>query len=395
MAWYISDGYTYRKDGVFYFQRRIPKDLLEHYSSPKIAFSLRTKSQPVALSRAAKAAERLDEHWYHLRAARGDLPGHHLLRQAPVHTGVASVAHGASVAPDGTPRLSEAVSVYLRMKGKGRPATFHRGAERSCGYVIDVCGDKLLCDFTRADANRFRDALLERGLTGSSIVRVVGTVRSVMNFAASEAGLNLKNPFGGLYLDRKAGVEERMPIPIDALREVQAECRRLDDDLRWLVALLSDSGLRLAEAAGLHIDDLHIEGEDFPYVSITERPWRRLKTEGSRRVVPLVGASLWAAQRVLEASDGSGFAFPRYNKSKTTNANSASAALNKWLRAYVPVRCTLHSFRHSLRDRLRAVECPSDIVDQIGGWQTEGVGQGYGQGYPIGVLAKWMKRFES
>jgi integrase len=159
--------------------------------------------------------------------------------------------------------------------------------------------------------------------------------------------------------------------------------------------LLSDSGLRLAEAAGLHVDDIRTHGEDTPYVSVTERPWRRLKTEGSRRVVPLVGESLWAAQRVLEASGGSGFAFPRYNKTQTTNANSASAALNKWIKAHVPERCSLHSFRHSLRDRLRAVECPSDIVDQIGGWQTEGVGHGYGQGYPMEVLSRWMKRLVS
>jgi hypothetical protein len=50
----------------------------------------------------------------------------------------------------------------------------------------------------------------------------------------------------------------------------------------------------------------------------------------------------------------------------------------------------MHSFRHSMRDRLRAVECPADIVDQIGGWQTEGVGHSYGTGYPLEVLAKWM-----
>ena len=27
----------------------------------------------------------------------------------------------------------------------------------------------------------------------------------------------------------------------------------------------------------------------------------------------------------------------------------------------------MHSFRHSMRDRLRAVSCPSEMVDQIGG----------------------------
>jgi len=45
-----------------------------------------------------------------------------------------------------------------------------------------------------------------------------------------------------------------------------------------------------------------------------------------------------------------------------------------------------------LRDRLRAVECPSDIVDRIGGWLTAGVGQTYGNGYPLGVFIWWMRK---
>jgi integrase len=330
MAWYISEGYTYRKDGVFYFQRRVPKDLLGHYTSAKVAFSLRTKSQSVALARAAKAAERLDEHWYYLRAAKNELPGHHLLKTS-TQLGSTPSNHPSSaisIAAEETLTLTGAVALYLKLKGRDRPATFHRGAERTCGYVIEVCGDLPLTVYSRVHANRFRDAMMERGLSGSSIVRIVGTIRAIMNFAASETGLPLNNPFGGLYLDRKAGVEERMPIPTDALRIIQSECRRTDDDLRWLIALLSDSGLRLAEAAGLHCEDIRIVGETAPHICVTERPWRRLKTEGSRRVVPLVGASLWAAQRLLEATGGNGHAFPRYNKTSTTNANSASAALN-------------------------------------------------------------------
>jgi hypothetical protein len=50
----------------------------------------------------------------------------------------------------------------------------------------------------------------------------------------------------------------------------------------------------------------------------------------------------------------------------------------------------MQSLRHSIRDRLRAVECPSDVIDQIGGWATEGEGQGYGKGHDLQVCAKWM-----
>ena len=157
------------------------------------------------------------------------------------------------------------------------------------------------------------------------------------------------------------------------------------------VALISDTGMRLGEGAGLVKKDFHLDG-DIPLVRIQKHPWRNLKTVKSERLVPLCGEALWAARRLVEADNTSDFAFPRYNRTGITAANSASAALNKWLKHYVPVGCTMHSFRHSMRDRLRAVQCPSDIVDQIGGWTTDGVGQAYGSGYPMTVLQEWLEK---
>ena len=37
------------------------------------------------------------------------------------------------------------------------------------------------------------------------------------------------------------------------------------------------------------------------------------------------------------------------------------------------------SVRHTFRDRLRAVECPIDMIDQTGGWKSAGsIGTNYG-----------------
>ena len=162
----------------------------------------------------------------------------------------------------------------------------------------------------------------------------------------------------------------------------------LDDEPRWLIALISDTGMRLSEACGLQACDIHLDG-DTPYINLVEHPWRRLKTSSSSRQVPLVGASLWAAHRIMDA--GSTLAFPKYCSEAKCNANSASAALNKWLKPRVPDGCVIHSFRHSLRDRLRAIECPADIIDAIGGWTTDGVGHQYGQGHRLAVTHGWMK----
>jgi integrase len=70
-----------------------------------------------------------------------------------------------------------------------------------------------------------------------------------------------------------------MPIPIEDIHKVQKLCFELDDDIRWIIAAVSDSGMRLAEAIGLTAGDVHLN-EDVPFVRLSEHPWRRLKTCG-------------------------------------------------------------------------------------------------------------------
>jgi hypothetical protein len=50
---------------------------------------------------------------------------------------------------------------------------------------------------------------------------------------------------------------------------------------------------------------------------------------------------------------------------------------------------TMQSLRHSIRDRLRAVECPSDNRSDRR-LATEGAGQDYGERFELKVYMKWM-----
>ena len=38
------------------------------------------------------------------------------------------------------------------------------------------------------------------------------------------------------------------------------------------------------------------------------------------------------------------------------------------------------------------VECSSDIIDQLGGWSLKSIGEGYGRGYDLDVLHKWISK---
>ena len=361
----ITAPYLIRKRGVFYLQKRIPKDLVNYYGKEFIRKSLKTKDRNSAIRISSHLITALEREWLDKRFNLSESNSVHdvLTSREPV-----------------VPILSEALQTYCQMKGKLDNKRFYRHVSRVIGEVISVSGDKMLSAYSRADAIAFRDRLLEREVASATVKRNFECVRAVWNYSAREHGIQSVNPFANMNYGNGAEPVKRKPIPMDVIKEVQSKCYEIDDEIRWIIALLSDTGMRLAEAVGLHIDDIMLEDE-IPHLRLIEHPWRPLKTKGSSRLIPLVGAAEWAVTRAIESSNN-GFLFPRYCSKDECKSDYASNSLNKWLRNYVPEGCVIHSFRHSMRDRLMAIQCPSDMFDQIGGWTTDGIGEGYGRGYP-------------
>ena len=285
--------------------------------------------------------------------------------------------------------FSDALALYQRLKGTGKSNLFFTVSTRSIRNLQKCLGHNKIVNLKPADAGLFRDFLFNRGMSSSSVKRVFSSVRAIINLAIKEHGLAMTNVFNGTFIPEDDKRKERLPVPSDVIKQTQKECRDLDDEPRWLIALISDTGMRLSEVCGLLASDICLDDE-LPHINLVVHQWRRLKTGSSSRQIPLVGTSLWAAKQVVEQSHQ--FAFPKYCNETKCNANSASAALNKWLKSRVPSGCVIHSFRHSLRDRLRTVECPADIIDAIGGWTTEGVGHQYGKGHSLSVKARWMHK---
>ena len=71
--------YVYPRDSIFYFNRRIPKDLQRHYRCDRIIVSLHTKSRHAAKTKSVTLAAQLDEEWFTLRWRQKDNPLKHTL----------------------------------------------------------------------------------------------------------------------------------------------------------------------------------------------------------------------------------------------------------------------------------------------------------------------------
>jgi hypothetical protein len=51
-----------------------------------------------------------------------------------------------------TPTFSEATHQYLQLKGIGKAKTYHRAAFRNASRVIEICGDRVVTEYSTTDA---------------------------------------------------------------------------------------------------------------------------------------------------------------------------------------------------------------------------------------------------
>ena len=231
-------SYTYRKCGVYYFSKAVPQDLAEFYARPRIVKSLRTKSLSHAKTASRSLSSRLEDYWLGLRLQRADVPAAHLLvvpREQLEST---------------LPTIEDALELYLSVKGQSKGKLFFSHAKRNVSYVVACLGSRPLDCYSSADAAASRQWLSNKRLGNTSVVRVFSVVKAIVNFCIKELGLNCKNAFLGIYLPSEKN-KKRHPIKDIKLKKLQKECVLLDDDIRWLVALISDTGMRLSEAVGL------------------------------------------------------------------------------------------------------------------------------------------------
>ncbi|MEM5342403.1 tyrosine-type recombinase/integrase [Paraburkholderia azotifigens] len=329
--------------------------------------------------------------------------GHQLDRHlSPVHREALQVLQGRRGFT-----LTDCLDQYVA----ARPST-DKDARLVFGYLREFLGkDRDIRKVKRQDVNGFVEWLLAgkhsedgKSISTTTVHRYLNTLRAAFSRAIRENELGLDNVFAAVEIRGKGkDAQQRHPFTVDQLKALHAAVGtwvavRGWDQLRCIVTVLAETGCRLAEVVGLATADIHLHAAT-PYIDLKDHPWRSIKATGSSTVstrkVPLTPRAIAALQAAHKLAQGSAFAFPQYTSEDACKSNSASAALNKWVKAQEGLQgagLTCHGLRHTMKDLLRAAGCPSDIQDRILGHATPGVGATYGRGHPLEMLADWLAK---
>lgn len=177
----------------------------------------------------------------------------------------------------------------------------------------------------------------------------------------------------------------------------------VQDHRRWLPLLSLFTGARLNELCQLRVKDVR-EVEGVLCLDLNEDDRRRLKTIASCRLVPFhpelhsLGFPAYVASL---SADG-----PLWPELVTSSTDYRSDPVSKWFVRFLTetlgeterraARLSHHSYRHTMKDRLREFGVSDRIQDAFLGHETSHVSAGYGAGYrPPAIMREIGKvRFE-
>lgn len=216
--------HLFRKRGIYYYSRRVPKRLQTRFQRVRVVASLHTRCIKQARTASVILTAQLDAVWgqLYLEDIGIRLTGS-IQQPSPVQPPLPTAARTGI-------RISDAHQIYLKLKGRGKSDLFYASTERNIGYAKDCLGDAELTVVGRTEAGKFRDYLIDRGLTTVSIKRVFSTVRAAFNLAISEHGLDFHNPFSGTFIPEVGKKKTRPPISPTYIRSIQRECMATNDE---------------------------------------------------------------------------------------------------------------------------------------------------------------------
>ena len=239
-----------------------------------------------------------------------------------------------------------------------------------------LTNNKSLKNCDRDDGRKLVAHFEEQGLKSATIEKKIAWLNAAVNLAIKEGRLKF-NPFASI-VPRVRDKTRRLPLADADMKVIKRNLARLEKADQLLVRLLASTGMRLSET-------FEIDGEE------RERGVRYVivgrKTEQSTRRVPLPTAMLPFLPKSITG--------PLFDRTKNKDpSDAASKRLNRFLDdcGITDPRKVVHSLRHRAQDRLRAAGCPEDVRWSILGHEEETVAAGYGEGFPVTLLRKWIDK---
>ena len=203
-------------------------------------------------------------------------------------------------------------------------------------------------DVTKQHIANFKRFLDERYQAPRSRQDALIKLQALFNFCIDKRDYLTANPVKGMTYSKVTSINHKTEItPSEYEKVMKTDYVKGYEDLKWLLAILWNTGMRIGEAIQLRPEDFRIV-DGIKCISINTEDGKQVKNETSIRDIPineaLLQMGIWDTK-------------PRLGWTKNNAAGSRIAFAFK----QIGIEHSSHDFRYSLSNRLR--DC--DVADSV------------------------------
>ncbi|MEQ9229734.1 MAG: hypothetical protein RIF46_03570 [Cyclobacteriaceae bacterium] len=417
----MISSYIQKRGNKFSYRRRVPSELTHLDPRKEVKISLRTGEYKEAIVRASIYNEQIECFWQSLLTTNDSKNFNKDYRNAVqmakaygfrykninqiARSDISEIVDRLSTeldpkqkanallggAGESKIRLSDSINLYwglthdrLYNKSEHQIRKWKNPRKAAMKNFIKVVSDKYLHDVVRSDVLEFRkwwNEKLSEGMSPISANKQMRFIRDIMQIVAINNEIDIDYDPLFTKVNFRNNNSSRPPFEASFVQNtLLPKLSVLNERDQAVIMAIADTGARLSEIFGLLPDDIKLS-EDMPYIWIRPHEGYNLKTKSSERKIPLVGTALMAFQRFPGGFEHTG------------NPDSFSNNVNKILtnnNLRPTPRHSIYSLRHTFKDRLRDIEAPEEIIDDLMGHKKGG--PKYGRGHKLETKLKWLRK---
>ncbi|MDM5131406.1 site-specific integrase [Aeromonas piscicola] len=258
------------------------------------------------------------------------------------------------------PLLSVLCDRYLKEKAVSWSPKELSNQKNYIGCFIKALGDRLAADYAKADVVKFKEDLLNSGKSPTTINKYLQKLSLLFNWLANHQE-GVVNHFAGLKLQRVKEVKARSGYTAEERQRFVQWAKELEPYRRWIALLGFYTGARANEICQLYADDV-VQVDNIWCIKVQAgRPDQKLKTDNSKRLIPIHSAVLDAGFLAFVQGRAGGRLFTELPHRQ----DGYSHLWGQWFSRNRPVSKDFHSLRHTVASTLKDKGVPLQFAAAI------------------------------
>ena len=264
--------------------------------------------------------------------------------------------------------LSKLLEKYLKLKKIDPKATQYSSIANSIKYLKKTCGDKPIDEFSSIDSKKFQNFfILEKRISTGK--RYQSNLFNFFKTLYDYSNIDKKNPFENIKWPTTYFKPSIEPLNINEIKKIISITKEEKSLFSMIIGCILNTGVSINELISINRNEINLNQFN-PYILIRSNDIRKINNIYKKRIIPLVGVSYESMDKLLRLSTNE---YPFYNfLGSNFTIKKIESKINFRIKKITDNK-SLQSFKISLIERLKKINCPEEIISEILGLKKRSI----------------------